>query len=1078
LEGTLQAASTAIAGTEKAKFARPDLAHTVTRERLERALELASRPARWLCAPAGAGKSTLAAQFASRFPRSFWYRLDERDNDPSFLAAHLVELLRAAGLSLREVQSLANPQSRIAGGYPAKLGAAFASCMNAGSIVVLDDVHFVRAPAAVSVLTAVFGHAAHGVTLAVSESYPTAAFYELLADRRLAILSDLDLRLTQEECAQLFAPMGIDATTSARMHTLCEGHAAACAIAGELLRSGASPGDESLDRDLYSHLLSSLLRNLEELDREVLDAAGFLRHFDLALMQSVLPVVDVGSSIVTLTKHGLLGGQSGSGPRQYVAHGLVCRAVRSLVSDSRKTRVAESCAQALEGAARFDEAVELWLELGNVSRALNALERLAPSYAHSRNLELMRRLYCRLPAAELHRRGWLCFWMGQAEHGIDEQAAREWYERAYHAFSRSSEKALAAACVLVAFETSDFTDIRNLVVWIERFSTARRIDAPSLQDPLRCVIALGILANAGLASAEQVDQSEVLSARKEIEAAIELDERWLTRDQQLVAACILINHLEQFDSIENAKHAAIVAERLANDPAASPRARVRYWVSRAWIHAIAREAPNRDFAISRAEQIDAEMPSVSLAFEICEAQTAFALRDDRLSEAEALLGRLEGLAASCRSRQIAHASRLAAGVLLALGRPREALARARAAYEHALRSGYTPAHARRFELELAYALTACGNASEASQRLLTMAELQTGSERDSFEVAGQLLAFVAGGYRDEAFIRSVLRRASESQQYFVLRGLPKELTLICEFALERGIEAPFVRELIKRRGLSPVSGAGSGWPWQFKVQVLGAFRLEIDGIVYRPERKAQERPVELLKLLAVGPLLQSGPLDRRWVAQQLWPDNPIDLAQKSLETTLSRLRRLLGSDDAVLNAAGQIELNEQVVFVDLRRLLWGARMLIEIRDQLVQGVALSDVDLHRALSAISSGWNGVLEGEEDKPWLIAARIRLRDRVRRALFGIEPYLQGTARSLWRSAVHALFELEPTDEEVARVLMAEHHRFDEKALALRVFHDCRSALLGQLGVEPSAQTQDLRQRITEQCVRSPTAAHDKR
>ena len=30
----------------------------------------------------------------------------------------------------------------------------------------------------------------------------------------------------------------------------------------------------------------------------------------------------------------------------------------------------------------------------------------------------------------------------------------------------------------------------------------------------------------------------------------------------------------------------------------------------------------------------------------------------------------------------------------------------------------------------------------------------------------------------------------------------------------------------------------------------------------------------------------------------------------------------------------------------------------------------------------------------------------------------------------------------------------------------------------GVEPSAQTQDLRQRITEQCVRSPTAAHDKR
>ena len=68
-----------------AKLTQPTLARSVhMRERLFEMLDQARRmPIVWICAPAGAGKTTLIASYlnAKRVP-SLWYQMDTGDNDP------------------------------------------------------------------------------------------------------------------------------------------------------------------------------------------------------------------------------------------------------------------------------------------------------------------------------------------------------------------------------------------------------------------------------------------------------------------------------------------------------------------------------------------------------------------------------------------------------------------------------------------------------------------------------------------------------------------------------------------------------------------------------------------------------------------------------------------------------------------------------------------------------------------------------------------------------------------------------------------------------------------------------------
>src|SRR6266853_4766853 len=100
---------------------------------------------------------------------------------------------------------------------------------------------------------------------------------------------------------------------------------------------------------------------------------------------------------------------------------------------------------------------------------------------------------------------------------------------------------------------------------------------------------------------------------------------------------------------------------------------------------------------------------------------------------------------------------------------------------------------------------------------------------------------------------------------------------------------------------------------RFRVHVLGRFRLtKGDTPITIPPRL--RKPQELLQALVAfgGTEVSAGVL-----IDALWPDSEGDAAYHALESTLYRLRQLLGAPDAVRMAGSKISLDRNQFWVDM-----------------------------------------------------------------------------------------------------------------------------------------------------------------
>ncbi len=305
-------------------------------------------------------------------------------------------------------------------------------------------------------------------------------------------------------------------------------------------------------------------------------------------------------------------------------------------------------------------------------------------------------------------------------------------------------------------------------------------------------------------------------------------------------------------------------------------------------------------------------------------------------------------------------------------------------------------------------------------------------------------------------LTAVLADYRAQGQFVFMRSRPDLAARLANHALRHGIETEYVRALIERNALVAPGDAGPGWPFRLCVQVLGGFELVRDGQPVRFTGKAQQRPLDLLKLLvALGGIN----VDAQQLTGALWPDADGAAAKTSFDSTLFRLRKLLDVDNALVLAAGKLSLDRTLVWTDVRALV----AAFDAAERAGDGDA-KDASPARAARRLLDAYPGPLLGAEEDPWLAKPRDALRARFVRTLMRLGEELERGGE--WATAIEIYrrgLEVDNLAESFYRGLMRALAATGNQAEAVNTFRRCRELLSIVLGIKPSAETDRLYREI---------------
>jgi DNA-binding SARP family transcriptional activator len=292
----------------------------------------------------------------------------------------------------------------------------------------------------------------------------------------------------------------------------------------------------------------------------------------------------------------------------------------------------------------------------------------------------------------------------------------------------------------------------------------------------------------------------------------------------------------------------------------------------------------------------------------------------------------------------------------------------------------------------------------------------------------------------------------------VMWSEPRQLARLCQLALENNIEPDYVRHLVRQRVLlpDPPPYALAAWPWPCRIRVLGGFHLESLEVPRQARSRGGGRPLELLQaLVALGG--EHVKLER--LASALWPHVDRDYSQRSLNTTLHRLRSLPGMESMIVVSGGEAALDRRLVWTDT----WAFNGICEEIRALASATernAPPDELLRLTRLALGCYRGPLLAGETRAPWVQRPRHEYRDALVRLVTAAGQAAERVSRM---DEVIELYtrgcECEPAFEPLCFRLMLTLNRADRATEAIEAYQRHRVACGAEHGAAPSAQIQDL-------------------
>jgi LuxR family maltose regulon positive regulatory protein len=908
-----------------AKLLPPASGGAIARPRLFRALDrLTRQPVTWIHAPAGAGKTTLLTTYLrARRRKVLWYDVDAGDADVNGFHHYArlgAEALVDASLPLpKPVLGPAPPQTI----FTRRFFEALFAHLPAGTILVFDNY---QAAAGESTWNDAFRELIAALTsrvrvIVASRLAPPAALARLAASGDLQILDWSSLRLDENEArAMLQRHTGRGGSTIVDHATLMASIDGWPVIVALLARSRATPpalspgvgARQPIDEfeAVFQFLASEILDQLPEPERALLQSVALFPSFSIEMARELTAHPETPARLAKLYGEHLL--LERHGEADFRLHDLfraflLRRGARDHGHDVWKA-LSVRAAQLLARRDQFPAAAELLAETGSWSALADLIECAAPDLGSQGRLATLAQALRQLPTEIRHERPWLLHWEAVCALGRPDQDAALMAERSFLAFRSRNDEAgmLLSWSLVVQAITIAGQDFHPLAHWIEI------LDELAIPPPTPAVAVR--LAHSKTLAAFFWDPGSTRSIAT-ADWAVDIVRRMGAAEDRILVggAAAFLYHTD--GAARRAEEVRAMTQRESGLRPQVPAVAIPHAHFEALVEfqranfTVAGDAVERGLAAARASGLHAW----DAQFFAMQAFTAIVRGE--LDDAERHLQSVDVHPSSATPLGRGAADFVRGWLAFERGDIVRAIRANSESIATGERLGFVLGQVQSLIADVVYRAT-LGDAEATRRSLDVMTARRTKVSPSFLAVPAGLAEVYAGLCLGQAPIDELRAALAKARDGGFILPSPLVMHRLVSAALEHDIEPDLARRLLVAYNLrpTPATAAIAAWPWPVRIRLLGPLRIEVEGRPVQFGRKLPSMPLALLKILVAA----NEPSTPARLTRALWPGYGEDAPRGTLDTTLYRLRKLLGTDAAIESHEGRIGLAGSVCWSDLR----------------------------------------------------------------------------------------------------------------------------------------------------------------
>ena len=964
-------------GAATGKLAPPRLGRVFARERLFAELDLTvERPALWLGAAPGAGKSTLISSWLhARQRRALWLQVDAGDADPATFVQSLDALFTRTTETPLELPAFRADDLRDLPGWLRRRVRLYLAHLAPPWVLVFDNHQELAAGSALhGALAQALAELPPGVHwVFISREAPPAPYARALAQQQIALMDAQTLRFDDAETLALTCLHGRPAAMAPALAS-AQGW-----VGGMTLMLLGSPSDATLPTPqarerLFDYFAEEVLARMPAEAQRALCAVAYLPSATSAMACALSGQPHVGALLERLAAQSLFTDRrEAAWETVYVFHDLFSlflrRRYERLHTPSECQALKRSAGLLLVAHGQLDAGLQRLIEAQCWPEVASVVQDHAAAYVAGGRTEALRRAIDSLPEVHL---GPLRYWRGLCALDTNPTAAlndlEQAHERSAAAHDVDGQLAAAAAAATALIGLGRIKALDRWVAVLDMHAPRAAV-VRSEEEEMRLVP--GLLA-AVVYRVPWHPLAEALAERAERLL------HWEFAPGQRLLLGALAFHLLWRGHVSRLERILLRIDALGAEQSAAPATLMRWWSVAILVktllghHASALADAERALALVVAE------PSVARQRAAVELQ-AMIVALARL-DAPSAQQHLNNAAVALHPDQAVERATLEhqRGILALLEDDRPTALRMMRESVASGRAGGFPM--REHIALIGNALAAASGDEHAEAAALLDAVFTHPFHADCrwhHWVAGAVAAYAALRRGDDSVVLTYLRsalgvaRAHGYRHGPMLFACGDMMSRLMELALRHGIEADVARDIVLRNQLKAPPHAGPAWPWAIRIHALGGWQIERSDGPLASSRKESKRLIELLHLLVAQ---GHTPLPQDQAADALWPDADGDAARNALDNAVHRLRKWLGGEDRIVLRHGALALNRERCWSDVQA-------LEAALDRLESGATEDAAVQAQAIRQLCRG--ALLPGDE-RAVIVTRRTALQQRVQVAL----------------------------------------------------------------------------------------------